>query len=254
MSGLAHTLDAPPTFATAPEAALAGYREVGFHIEPGLWTSQEIAALNAAADRLSRAHGGCLAPMMHPHREEAVFRRAIANRRIVAILEQLVGGRVHGLQTQYFFCPPGTPGFSRHQDNYYVQAKAEVFASAWSALEDVGPENGGLTLYPGTHRLPLLPVEVIADRRLSPTQDPNANYRQAILPSSYEPVIPQIPAGSVVFFHGHMVHSSNDNTSVRSWRRSLLMTYIREGEPFRAGYSSGRKAIPLYGEAADACA
>ena len=252
MSGLAHTLEVPPAFATDPEAALAGYRELGFHVEPGFWTTEEIAALNAAAERLSRARGGCLAPMMHPHREETTFLRAIADRRLVAILEQLVGGRVHGLQTQYFFCPPGTPGFSRHQDNFYVQARAEVFASAWSALEDVGPENGGLTLYPGTHRLPLLPVEIVADQRLSPTQDPNANYRQAIVPPGYEPVIPRLPAGSVAFFHGHMVHSSSDNTSERRWRRSLLMTYVREGEPFRAGYASGRRAIPLYDGAADA--
>lgn len=253
MASLAHTFEPhAPTFASDPEAALASYREVGFHIEPAVWTPEEIEALDAAADRLSQARDGSLAPMMHPHREEVIFLRAIAHRRIVAILERLVGGRVHGLQTQYFFCPPGTPGFSRHQDNFYVQAKAEVFASAWSALEDVGPENGGLTLYPGTHHLPLLPVEVIDGQRLSPTQDPNANYRQAILPAGYEPVVPHISAGSVAFFHGHMVHSSNDNTTHDRWRRSLLMTYVREGEPFRAGHSSGRRIIPLYDGAADA--
>jgi ectoine hydroxylase-related dioxygenase (phytanoyl-CoA dioxygenase family) len=233
-------------FADDPEDALAGYRELGFHVEPDVWTPEQIAALNAAADRVSAARGGSVAPMMNPHREEPLFLTALRNRRLVAILERLVGGRVNGLQTQYFFCAPGTPGFSRHQDNFYVQAKREGFASAWSALEDVDAENGGLVLYPRTHLEPILAVEVVADQRLSETQDPNANYREAVVPAHYAPFTPVLPAGSVAFFHGHLVHSSNDNATTDRWRRSLLMTYIREGEPFRAGHSKARSVIAAY--------
>jgi phytanoyl-CoA hydroxylase len=235
-----------PTFASDPEAALRRYEERGFHVEPDVWTAAEIAALNAAADRVSAVRGDTLAPMMNPHREEPAFVAALRNRRLLEILEHLVGGRVSGLQSQYFFCPPGTPGFSRHQDNFYVQAKSQVFASAWSALEDVDAENGGLVLFPGTNHEPILPVEVVAERKLSATQDPNANSRQAILPPGYAPFVPRLRAGSVAFFHGHMVHASNDNSTRDRWRRSLLLTYIREGEPFRAGFSAARQVIPVY--------
>jgi phytanoyl-CoA hydroxylase len=237
-----------PSFADDPEGALAAYREVGFHVELDVWTPEERAALNAAADRVSSIRDGRVAPMMNPHREERIFLTALRKPRLVAILERLVGGRVSGLQTQYFFCAPGTPGFSRHQDNFYVQARAEVFASAWSALEDVDAENGGLVLYPRTHLEPVLPVEVVAEQKLSETQDPNANYREAILPAGYEAFTPRLPAGSVAFFHGHLVHSSHDNATTDRWRRSLLMTYIREGEPFRPGHSKAREEIAAYGE------
>jgi hypothetical protein len=43
-----------------------------------------------------------------------------------------------------------------------------------------------------------------------------------------------------------MVHASNDNSTRDRWRRSLLLTYIREGEPFRAGFSAAREVIPVY--------
>jgi phytanoyl-CoA hydroxylase len=240
-------LDGPaPTFASDSEAALRLYEERGFHVEPDVWSPAEIASLNAAADRVSGMRAHTLAPMMNPHREDAAFVAALGNRRLLEILERLVGGRVSGLQSQYFFCPPGTPGFSRHQDNFYVQAKPHVFASAWSALEDVDAENGGLILFPGTNHEPILPVEDVADQKLSATQDPNANSRRAILPPGYEPFIPRLRAGSVAFFHGHMVHSSNDNSSRDRWRRSLLLTYIREGEAFRAGFSAARQVISVY--------
>src|SRR5690606_25645264 len=126
-------------------AALTAYGSEGLHVEPDVFTAAEIRALNAAADRVSAKRGGTLAPMMNPHREEAILlQKALRHPRIVAIVGRLVGGRVHGLQSQYFFCPPGTPGFSRHQDNFYVRAKPDAFVSVWCALSDVDSENGGL--------------------------------------------------------------------------------------------------------------
>jgi len=35
---------------------------------------------------------------------------------------------------------------------YFPMRPAEKIVCAWSAMEDVSRENGGLVLYPGTHR------------------------------------------------------------------------------------------------------
>jgi phytanoyl-CoA hydroxylase len=233
------------TFASDPEAALRAYRDTGFHLEPAVWSGPECERLIEAGETLGAPRSGCYAPVMNPHRLEPTFLAALRKPALVRILERLLGGRIAGLQSQLFFCPPETPGFSLHQDNFYVQARADVFASAWTALEDVDLENGGLIVWPGTHREPVLPVEDVAVHRVSPTQDPNANARQVVLPRGYAPVSLTLPRGAVVFLHGHVVHASHDNRSLARWRRSLLMTYIRAGEPFRPGRDAGRAAVSL---------
>ena len=227
----------------------AQYEAEGFFVVRDIWEPDQLERLKDAAARVSKRREGALAPVMNPHTEEDVLFEALRHPVIVAIMQELVGGPIHGLQSQLFFCPPGTPGFCAHQDNFYVQARSEVFASAWTALEDARPGNGGLIVYPGTHRLPILPVEDNPEQALSASQDPNANSRRAVAPEGFSEESIEVPAGAVAFLHGHLVHRSHDNDDPSRWRRSLLKTYIRQGEPFRAGRSAARSASPLYGDA-----
>ena len=233
-----------PTFASDPEAAIAAYHQIGYHVEPDVWTQEQCHALIRAADRLPTAQDETFAPAMQPHRMEPAFLNALRNPKIVSIIERLVGGRASGLQTQFFFCKPGTPGFALHQDSYYVEAGREVFASAWSALRDITPEMGGLVAYPGSHQEPILPVENTGSDR-DAGQDPNAQRLQTVLPEGYEPLALNVPMGSVVFLHGHVVHGSGQNASDR-FRYSLLSTYIRCGESFRPGNYACRAEVNLY--------
>lgn len=237
-------LEQLPSFATDPEAALASYRQLGFHIEYNVWTASECAALIKAAEKFPSFKDQTFAPAMQPHREEPIFLSALSKPTIVTIMEQLVEGRVSGLQTQFFFCPPGTPGFSMHQDNFYVEAKRDAFASAWTPLQDVSPEKGSLIVYPGSHRESILPIEPI-EQAQSISQDINANRQQVVLPSGYEPVDLFVPMGATVFLHGYTVHASHQNRT-NQFRNVLLMTYIRSGESFRPGFSARRAEVEVY--------
>ncbi|MGA7934475.1 MAG: phytanoyl-CoA dioxygenase family protein, partial [Kovacikia sp.] len=145
----------------------------------------------------------------------------------------------------FFFCRPGTPGFTRHQDNFYVQSQPDAFASAWVALEDVSALNGGLILYPGSHREPILPTEMV-EQPDNIGQDPNANRQQVILPRSYPAIDVSLPKGAAVFIHGHIVHQSHPNATLDRFRQALLMLYLRQGAPFRPGFSAGRTKIDVY--------
>src|SRR5512144_3247042 len=129
--------------ATQRSADFAAYAANGYMIVPGLFSAAECDELVAAAKTLSSFVGGSTRPAMHPHREQPVFRKAMAKPAIVAIMEQLVGGPVNGLQSEFFYCRPGTRGFARHQDHFFAQADPGAFASAWAAMTDVSPENGG---------------------------------------------------------------------------------------------------------------
>lgn len=240
-----------PSVAHDADVALAAYRRDGLHVEPALLTHAECERLRAAAAELDDDGAPPRAPFMNPHRVHRAFLDALGHPAIVAIVERLLGGPVSALQSQLFPGLPGTPGFAVHQDNHYVEAPRDAFASAWVALDDVTRDNGALIAYPGSQREPLLPVEPIAGARPHPTQAFNAIRQQVVVPAGYAPRTVGVPCGGVVFLHGHLLHASHPNRSTRT-RRALLMTYLRRGAPFRRGESARRIPIdvPFAGDAA----
>jgi phytanoyl-CoA hydroxylase len=238
-----------PSFAKDPKAAADFYFEQGYHIETGVWSAAECEAMKAAAKNLPEFKNNSLVPCLNPHRHEDIFLKALCKKTIVKIIGLMVHGTVSGLQTQYFWGKPGTKGFAGHQDNFYVEAHQDAFASAWSPLVDVSPANGGLIIYPGTHREPILPVDKFEEHQ-SPGQDKNARREQVRIPEKYKPVSVAVPAGSVVFIHGHIVHSSHDNKS-DGYRQVLLSTYLRKGEKFRPGFSAKRNEVDVEAAAVD---
>jgi len=232
-------------FASVVARALAAYRDVGFHVARGLLDDAACAALRTAATHLGTAGTAPLAPVMNPHLADEAFLAALCHPGIVAILESLVGHPVSGLQSQYLPCLPGTPGFATHQDNHYVEADRDSFASAWAALDDVYSANGALIVYPGSQRLPLLTPEAVPGAHPHATQAFNALRRRVVVPPGYAPATLEVPRGAVIFLHGHLLHGSNENHSSRP-RAALLCTYIRRGASFRRGNSAQRCEIDVH--------
>jgi len=91
---------------------------------------------------------------------------------------------------------------------YFPFRPAEKIVCAWSAMEDVSRENGGLVLYPGTHKWSFLKHQY-------------PNWKEGVnmayfgildVPSESTPkVYPEMKIGDVVFFHPHVVHGSGQN-------------------------------------------
>lgn len=231
------------SFRSNPEAALAAYREDGYFIEDGVLSAAECEKLIAAGMQLPGVKAGDFRPAMQPHRHNAIFLEALRDPRIAGVIEGLVGGKPVGLQTEFFYGKPGVKGFANHQDNFFVEADPECFASAWIALTDVGPENGGLIAYPGSHREGRLPVRQLQTGVVA-GQDPNANNEETVLPPGYAPTDIRVTRGSVVFLHSHFVHGSRMNQTDR-YRYVLLCTYIREGTKFRPGHYARREPIVI---------
>lgn len=220
------------------------YQREGYCIIPDILTSDECNMFISAALELKDYKSGITKPAMMPHRENPVFLKSLKHPKVVAVMEKLVGGKVSGLQTEFFYCKPGTRGFSMHQDNYFVEAGNGVFASAWCALTDTYKEKGGLIVYPGTHKEGQLPVKKI-DLAKDAGQDPNANNEEVVIPPQYKPLDASVPKGAVLFIHGHVVHGSNPNKTNEN-RYVLLNTYVRKGESFRPGKYAQREEVDVY--------
>jgi len=233
-----------PTFREEPEAALAFFHEHGYQIEPNVWTVEQLDQLAAASQKLPSFQDGTCSPTMHPHNLDPVFLSALRNQRIVGIMEKLLAGKISGIQSEFFHGKPGTLGFARHQDNFYVEAARDAFASAWSPLVDVSPANGGLIIWPGSQRESILPIETV-DMEDDPGQDKNARRQQVVVPDRYKPLDVIASAGDVVFIHGYLVHASHNNRS-GGYRRVLLCTYLRSGEKFRPGFHAKRAEVDVY--------
>jgi len=231
------------SFFTDPEKVLEHYHEFGFHIEENVFDDAECAQLIEAAQQLDNAKNGTYRPFMMPHRVDETFLVAMRKPAIAKIISVLVGGKAAGIQSEFFYCKPGTRGFSMHQDNFYVEAKPGVFASAWCALTDTYAEKGGLIVYPGTHKEGDLPVRKLT---LPPEagQDPNANNEETVVPPQYKAINARVPKGAALFIHGHLVHASNPNKT-NEWRYVILNTYIKQGEKFRAGSYAKRAEVDL---------
>jgi phytanoyl-CoA hydroxylase len=231
------------SFYREPEIALAKYQEFGFHLEKALFTPDYCETLIAAGNNLAGAQAGNFKPALMPHREDTIFFDALKNKKVVAVINHLVGGTPVGIQTQFFYCQPGTRGFSLHQDNFYVEADQGKFASVWVGLVDSGPSNGGILVYPGSHAEGNLPVKKL-NLTPDPKQDRNANNEATDVPNKYQAYNLTLARGTGLFLHAHTVHGSNDNQSNKP-RYSVLNLYLQEGEKFRSGQSAQRQPIAL---------
>jgi len=219
------------------------YHENGYWIQENVFSDRECAHLIEASKSFENYANGTHRPAMMPHRTDNLYLDAMRKPEILATIELVVSGKPAGLQTEFFYCKPGTRGFSLHQDNFFVQAPMGAFASAWCALTDTYREKGGLIVYPGTHKEGLLPVHKLAVAQ-DDGQDPNANNEEVDVPPKYKLLNVCVPKGAVLYIHGHLVHGSNPNVT-DEWRHVLLCTYIRTGEPFRAGKYAQREAVLL---------
>ena len=184
-----------------------------------------------------------LSPLMNPHKNSDIFLKAMSNKIIIEFAEAYFEGEVMGLQTEFFFMPPSTKGFTPHQDNTYVEADEKSFISAWVALTNVNEVNGGLIIWPESHNEKKLDT-IENKKNVFKNQDPNARSRATKIPDKYKSYSPILKNGSVLMIDSWIVHASNNNSSISN-RPALLCTYIKKGANFRTGNTAKRKSFNL---------
>jgi ectoine hydroxylase-related dioxygenase (phytanoyl-CoA dioxygenase family) len=143
------------------------------------------------------------------HRSEAFWRVPLHPRILAAVSHVLkrrfISSIPHGREPLQGFGQQGlhidwrTPG---HGEVFYV-------ATGICLLDEFTHENGATRVVPGSHRNTELPNKKISD------------------PSFIHPrqVTVSAPAGSVLFFNGHLLHSGTRNRSTLR-RRTLQFTYL----------------------------
>lgn len=235
----------PAEYLLTPEQ-LAEFDERGFIAGIPVLSEDELAALRAEIDALAdpghegrefwyeyqdlSADGVFQGGFLHGSgawRVRPGFHDLLWHPGVTVRLRQLVGGSVRLLHDQVLAKPPGAGGTVLwHQDySYWRYTQPLRHATCWVALDDATVENGCLHYIPGSHRWNvLLPQASRADEELAYVFDHLDDEQRA----AFVPEPAQVPAGSAVFHHPLMIHSSTPNLSSKP-RRATTMHVMHDG-------------------------
>jgi phytanoyl-CoA hydroxylase len=139
-----------------------------------------------------------------------------------APLRDCLNDEAEGIQTMYFW--KGSEQ-RRHQDQYYLPG----CMSAWLAFIDVSRDNGTIQVQPGSHRQRLLTKHDFAPGGEFEGWDYNDAVDAQFERNEVQEVPVEVPKGSVVFFHGVLVHRGGDILEPGSDRHVLANHYIARG-------------------------
>jgi phytanoyl-CoA hydroxylase len=157
------------------------------------------------------------------HDREPVFSAFSRDARLPAIAADLGFVQPLLMQSMLIFKQPRIGGeVVWHQDASFLISDPPSVVGFWWALEDATRDNGCLWVAPGAHRGPLRERYVRTDdgfvtQRLDDTPWPSGDATRAL----------EVPAGTLVIFHGHLPHASAPNRSERS--RLAYTLHIVEG-------------------------
>ncbi len=157
-----------------------------------------------------------------PHKLSNIICNYLAHPAVVDVLTQVIGPNVKCMQSMLFTKAGGKPGQAWHQDEDFIPTRDRSLTGAWIALDDATVDNGCLWVIPGSHKHGILwPMEVQNDPRFDCAAESGG------FPFKDEDAIPvEVPAGSIVFFNGYLLHRSLPNYTENQFRRVLVNHYM----------------------------
>lgn len=209
------------------------YREQGYLLVPNVFTSQEIDELEDAFDTiietrlrnrasLNATWGGDWKKdmgemeILHTHDVQAyssTWTKALLHDRFTQAMSDAMGTpNVQLHHTKLFQKPPRKgSGFPMHQDAPYFPHERHTMMAAVVYVSDIGEDMGCFGVYPGTHKLGMLPEYNKGAHYLDPAEYPIEGATLA--PGK---------RGDVLLFNYLTVHGSPKNESEKT-RKSVLV-------------------------------
>lgn len=155
-------------------------------------------------------------------------RRLAVDQKVLHALEQLLGRKALPFQTLNF--PIGTSQYA-HSDTIHFSTIPEGFmAGVWVALEDIDLDNGPLTYYPGSHKLPYYSMQ---DLGLAEGYQHYAAYEQKvqdlIAEHDLQPEYGTVEKGNAIIWHANLLHGGASRKDMQRTRHSQVTHYYFEG-------------------------
>jgi phytanoyl-CoA hydroxylase len=195
-----------------------------------------------APESMDAPGGRTIRRLLQAYARDAVFRDWAASPLVAHRLRQLVGSRVLVAQAHHNCVMTKQPCYSSvtgwHQDIRYWSFERPELVSVWLALGREHPENGCLSLVPGSHLLELSPERLDGALFLRAEQSDNRGLIDTR-------VTPLLEPGDVLFFHCRTFHAADANRTAQT-KLSLVFTYhAADNRPLPGTRSASLPGVPL---------
>lgn len=248
------------------EALVEFFRTNGFALVNNVYSPDEVKGLRELYDDIARkreAKGK--RPYANAHNVMAAVQAVPRQENLRGLMRELLGPAFKVITTQVMYKPPGSKGFSTHQENTFARAEPEDgYMVAWLALDEATRENGGLYVYPGSHKESVFPIKVswlnlLGEapaillhllKKIFVGEFEDGENMTAVMPRVFNTQVPEryerayvkvAAPGAVIFVHGNVVHGSDGNMTDR-FRRCLVMAFKRDGATIRSSWLTNRYA------------
>ena len=256
--------DAPPS--RSPATLHEQFRRDGYGVARGLATPDLLQALRdeidaildpplgpleyeaelgypGAPEALTATGGRTPRRLLLAYSRGAIFRRWACAPEVVREVCALLGSQTPTLVQAHHNCimtkyPRYGSETAWHQDIRYWSFQRPDLINVWLALGQEQPDNGGLRVAPGSHRMHFAADQFDAARFFRSDLADNRALLETAVPVNLE-------AGDVLFFHCRLLHAAGRNEADAP-KRSLVFTYTRQDNAPLPGTRSARLArIPL---------
>ena len=211
-----HKLDTDGFFLLDHVFAPAEMDRVAALIEGYQKHHEELLAARGGTEGISRA--GEITFTGHLAENDPEIRAFVSRPEFVAIATELLGPDVDLYWNQSVFKQPeGTRQFPWHQDDGYAPVTPSPYLTLWLALNDATPENGCISVLPGSHA-----------QGLAPHHDSPLGLVCHDADDPDQGVLVPVKAGSMAVFHSLTMHKSGANVSSGP-RKAYVIQYAHAG-------------------------
>lgn len=203
------------------EKQVRQFHEDGFFIARKLYDAEEMQLLSRAArqDKALDEHairrkdgeGGVAKLTLWNHPGDDIYGMFSRGRRLVDTMEKFLGGEVYHYHSKMNMKEPRVGGaWAWHQDYGYWYQNGCLFPHMGSVMIAVDPasrENGCLQVIRGSHEMGRIDHVLTGDQAGADTGRVDEALKRLEL------VYVEMDAGDAVFFHGNLLHRSDQNRS-----------------------------------------
>lgn len=217
------------------------YEQYGYLIAEQLLSADEIKELRQEAVHIFKGNRGAVPGLLEtaareqeeeimkkyvaihfPHKVSRLIKSYLSHPQIVRVLTGIISANVKCMQSMLFVKGPGKAGQSWHQDEFYIPTRDRSLTGAWIAIDDATVDNGCLWIIPGSHRPGYIRPRVMNSS--SEYADVDTVDVSGFAAGQQIPVA--VKSGSVVFFNGYTLHSSQRNKTRDCFRMALVNHYM----------------------------
>jgi ectoine hydroxylase len=171
--------------------------------------------------------------LFNAYHQSYALRKVIKDKQVLSLLSFILGRKAVPFQTISFL---KSSEQAPHSDAIHMSTFPQGYLIAiWIALEDIGPEQGALSYYPGSHRLPYITNDDYENKSNYWLLDGDANKKyeekvqQVIAASGLPKQIFYAKKGDMFVWHGNLIHAGEAMQNPALSRKSFVAHYFAEG-------------------------